>query len=816
MHSRKWSLLTSVVIAGIVGYAAAVHHQALLEGDLALTATAAQKPKGTLKKAPAKKTPAKNPKAAAQAPVSTYTGPQFRGFIARSSNLSLPSWPEPVRAKPGTPNVVFIVLDDVGFGQLACFGGLINTPNIDKLAVTGLRYTNFHTTGLSAPSRAVILSGRNHHACGMGVMTELATGFPGYNGIIPFENGLLSEILSAAGYATFAVGKWHLTPETETNLAAAKTRWPLGRGFERFYGFLGGDTHQYFPDLVYDNHPVDPPRTPKQGYHFSEDMTAKAIHFIRDLRHVTPDKPFFLYYCPAAMHAPQHVPPEWIARYKGKFDIGWDRARDMILDRQKKLGVMPGNTVLPLRSTEVQAWAAVYSKQQKLCASMMEVFAGMLEHTDHQIGRLLDYLGESGQLDDTLIVLTSANGASAEGGANGRFNEGSLVNGIAEDADYLWTNRQRLGLPHTYNQYPSGWSMAGNTPFKRWKGELHLGGIRDPLVVHWPRRIKSQAALRHQYAHATDLVPTVLDALGLEPPTVLKGYPQNPIHGVSFAHTFDDAAAPSKHTTQYYEMFGSRAIYQGGWTAVAPHLPLGTPIDEKELINAKWELYHTDVDASQAYDLGSRNPEKVREMDQRWWAEAAKYNVLPLDGRVRQRRLEPRPQVTAPRNLYMYYPDAAPVPSGVAAPTLNRSYRITADVAIPAGGAEGVLLAHGGAFGGWSFYLQEGKLRFTYNWQGREYYDLVANVPPPAGKALLAYQFDKTGSENYGAGGTGRLFINGKAAAELAIPKTNPVSYWPHNEGLTCGYDNLTPVALSYESPFAFTGTIRKVVVEVK
>jgi arylsulfatase A-like enzyme len=388
----------------------------------------------------------------------------FDGVIGRTFAESEPSWPAPVKAKPGSPNVIYIVLDDVGFGQLGCFGGQCQTPHIDKLAKRGLRYNNFHTTALCSPTRACLLTGRNHHSCGLGVIAELSTGFPGYNGQIPFENGFITEILTQFGYATFGLGKWHLTPDEEMNMGATKARWPLGRGFERFYGFLGGDTHQYYPDLVFDNHPVDPPKTPKQGYHFTTDMTDKALQFVQDLRGVSPEKPFFMYYCPGAMHAPHHVHQKWIDKHKGKFDMGWDKARDIILDNQVKMGVVPKGTKLPPRNKEVAAWDSLGDKQKKLYSYMMEIYAGMLEHTDYEIGRLLDYLEETGQFDNTLIVLVSDNGASAEGGEHGLLNEGSFFNSLTEDVDYLWANKHKLGTPQSYNHYPSAGPWPATRP----------------------------------------------------------------------------------------------------------------------------------------------------------------------------------------------------------------------------------------------------------------------------------------------------------------------------------------------------------------
>ncbi len=611
-HSRrrKWRLPAAVAVVGfLVGWGVP-------------SAWLARSGSALAQDAPARKAPAAR----------TYTG-QFDGVVGRTLAESSPAWPAPLRARPGSPNVVYVVLDDTGFGQLSPFGGPIATPNIERLARGGLRYNNFHTTALCSPSRSCFITGRNHHSNNMACITEGATGFPGYNGIIPRENGFLSEILARQGYGTYAVGKWHLTPAEETNMAARKDRWPLGRGFERFYGFLGGETNQYYPELVSDNHSVEPPATPERGYHLTVDLTDKAIGFVRDLKTVAPDKPFFLYYAPGAGHAPHHVPREWADRYKGQFDQGWDRLREETLARQKAMGIVPANTVLPPRFEEVKAWDSYGADERRLFARFMEVFAGFLSHTDHQIGRLLDYLEASGQMENTLIVFVSDNGASAEGGEVGSANENIFFNALPESLADNLKKIDDLGGPLAYNHYPFGWTMAGNTPFKKWKRETHLGGIRDPLIVHWPKVIKAKGEIRTQYAHAIDVVPTVLDALGIEPPKAIDGVTQSPIEGVSFAHTFTDAKAKSRRHTQYYEMFGYRAIYHDGWTAVSPHLPFGTPMTEAILEGKKWELYNTDEDFSQSNDLAAQYPEKVKEMDERWWVEAGKYHVLPLDGR---------------------------------------------------------------------------------------------------------------------------------------------------------------------------------------
>ncbi len=498
-------------------------------------------------------------------------GTAFPGVLGRTIAESSPAWPAPERAKAGAPNVLFIILDDTGFGQLGCYGAPMNTPNLNRLAKNGLLYNNMHTTALCSPTRSCILTGRNHHSNGMSCITEGAEGYPGSNGIIPFENGFLSEILLMNGYNTYAVGKWHLTPAEQASAAGPYDRWPLGRGFQRYYGFLGGDTHQYYPDLVYDNHQVEPPKTPEQGYHLTEDLVDKAVQFVGDSKQVAPDKPFFLYFAPGAHHAPHQVPKEWADKYKGKFDDGWDAYRDRVFKRQKELGIVSKDAELSRHDPDVADWKGLPANEKKLYARMMEVFAGFVEHTDHQIGRLLDYLETLGELDNTLIMVLSDNGASAEGGPHGSVNENKFFNNVPESVEENLDALDELGGPKYFNHYSWGWTFAGNTPFRRWKRETYRGGVSDPFLVHWPKGIKAKGQIRQQFAHAIDMVPTVLDCLGIDAPEQIRGVTQSPVEGVSFKHTFDDAKAESNHQTQYFEMFGHRSIYHNGWRAVCPY-----------------------------------------------------------------------------------------------------------------------------------------------------------------------------------------------------------------------------------------------------
>ena len=515
---------------------------------------------------------------------------EFQGTIGRYHWESTPWWPPPRRAPEGAPNIVLVVLDDVGFAQLGCFGSDLDTPVFDGLAARGLRYRNFHTTALCSPTRSCLLTGRNHHANGMGRITDLATGFPGYDGCIPKANAFLSEILVPHGYAAWAIGKWHLTPDDEQNLAARRDRWPLGRGFERFYGYFGGETHQNAPALVHDSHFVDAPRAVDDGYHLTEDLVDHAIEFVHDLRQVDPGKPFFAYLCPGACHSPHHAPPEWIARYHGRFDVGWDAWREQVLARQIEMGLLPSHTVLSERPEWVPAWVDLTDDERRVYARYMEAFAGYLSHADHHVGRFLDALADTGDLDNTVVIVVSDNGASSEGGALGSLNDARVWNGAPRTVEEALPIIDEIGGPRWHNNYPWGWTVAGNTPFRRWKREVHEGGVADPLIVSWPAGIAGaeQGHIRTQYVHAIDILPTVLEVIGVDAP--------GPVDGVSFAPTLARTDAPDAHTVQYFEMFGSRALYQDGWKAVIYHaMQSGDP----GLDVVPWELYNVVDDPSE-------------------------------------------------------------------------------------------------------------------------------------------------------------------------------------------------------------------------
>jgi arylsulfatase len=781
-------------------------------------------------------------------------GTAFTGVVGRTHDVSEPAWPEPPRAKEGAPNVLFIVLDDTGFGHLGCYGSPINTPNMDALAEGGVRFNNMHTTALCSPTRACILTGRNHHSNNMACITEGSTGYNGYNANIPFENAFLSEMLLANGYNTYAVGKWHLTPVDQVSAAGPYDRWPLGRGFERYYGFLGGDTHQFYPELVYDNHIVEQEKTPEEGYHLTEDLVDKAISFIADTKQVAPNKPFFMYFAPGAMHAPHHVTKEWVEKYEGQFDDGWDAYREKVFAKQKEMGLVPADAELSRHDPDVQDWDALPEDEQRLYARMMEVFAGFLEHTDFHLGRLFDFLKKIGEFDDTLIMLISDNGSSAEGGPTGSVNESNFFNFVPESLEENMKAMDTLGGPEYFNHFPWGWTWAGNTPFRRWKRETYRGGISDPFVVHFPNGIEAKGAVRGQFLHAIDMVPTVLELLDLESPASIKGVTQAPIEGYSFAHTFEDAAAPSKHKTQYFEMLGHRSIYHDGWRAVCPWpgqsfaeagTGFGNPISAEKLTELdanNWELYHVAEDFAENHNLAPKkltalhkvgealglteeteeeaaNRARLIEMIAQWYVEAGKYNVLPIDGRGAQRTQDERPAIAVDRSSYTYYPHTQPVGSFSGVNVMNRPHSITAEVEIPEEGAEGVIFSHGGSDGGYSLYMQDGKLHYVHNYMAKEYLHVESSEPVPTGVHQLRFEFEVTGKPDIfkgkGTPGLAQLYFDGKLVGQADFPYTTAQIFGVAGGALECGMDSGSPVTPAYKPPYEFTGTIDTVTVDV-
>jgi arylsulfatase A-like enzyme len=763
---------------------------------------------------------------------------RFKGIVNVDIRDSVPDWSpfEAPVAPDGAPNVLYIVLDDVGFSALGSYGGPIDTPNIDRIVADGLRYTQMHTTALCSPTRSCLLTGRNHTRNSMACITEAAIGFPNASGVIPPENGQIQEILGARGWNTYMVGKWHLCPDAEMNLASSRRNWPTGRGFERFYGFLGAETNQWYPDLVYDSHPVDQPSLPEDGYHLTEDLTDKALEFIKDAKVVAPDKPFLLYYAPGACHAPHHAPKEWIEKFKGKFDMGYEEIREQTLARQKQMGIVPATTQLPPINPigtpdnrtgpdgkpfpaldYTRPWDALSADEQRLFCRMAEVYAGFMGHADHQIGRLLDYLEDTGQRENTVVVVISDNGASGEGGPDGSVNEMKFANGIPDSIEANLALLDELGGPRTYNHYPTGWAMAFNTPFKMWKRYEFNGGTSDPCIISWPKGITARGEVRDQYHHAIDLVPTILDALGVDPPETIGGHVQTDFDGVSMRYSFDAGAIPSARTTQFYSMLGSRAIWHAGWKAVTTHPTIS---GWGNFGQDTWELYHTDSDRSELRDRAAEEPERLQELINLWYAEAGANDAFPLDDRsALEIMLTPRPLLSAARNRYMYYPGVSEVPESQAVNVRNRSYAIGAVVDIPEPGVEGVLFAHGSRFGGHALYVKDNRLHYVYNFVGMLEQKIVATEDVPVGeKLILSASFDKDGEDPPGvATGMLSLYHGDKKVGEERI-KTQPGKFMIAGEGLCVGRDGGEPVTADYPGahPHAFTGgTINRVAVDV-
>jgi arylsulfatase A-like enzyme len=763
---------------------------------------------------------------------------RFKGIVNVDIRDSVPDWTpfEAPRAPDGAPNVVYIVLDDVGFSALGSYGGPIDTPNIDRIVSDGLRYTQMHTTALCSPTRSCLLTGRNHTRNSMACITEAAIGFPNASGVIPPENGQIQEILAARGWNTYMVGKWHLCPDAEMNLASSRRNWPTGRGFERFYGFLGAETNQWYPDLVYDSHPVDAPALPEDGYHLTKDLTDKALEFIKDAKVVAPDKPFFLYYAPGACHAPHHAPKEWIEKFKGQFDMGYEEMREQTLARQKQMGIVPASTQLPPinpigtpdnRTSPdgkpfpaldyTRPWDSLSADEQRLFCRMAEVYAGFMGHADEQIGRLLDYLEETGQRENTVVVVISDNGASGEGGPDGSVNEMKFANGIPDSMEANLALLDELGGPRTYNHYPTGWAMAFNTPFKMWKRYEFNGGTSDPCIISWPKGMTARGETRDQYHHAIDLVPTILDALGVDPPETIGGHVQSDFDGISMRYSFDAGSIPTARTTQFYSMLGSRAIWHGGWKAVTTHPTIsGWGNFGKDT----WELYHTDVDRSELRDRAADEPDRLHEMINLWYAEAGANDAFPLDDRsALEIMMTPRPLLSAARNRYLYYPGVSEVPESQAVNVRNRSYSIGAVVDIPEPGSEGVLFAHGSRFGGHALYVKDNRLHYVYNFVGMLEQMIVATEDVPTGeKLILSASFDKDGEDPPGVStGMLSLYHGDKKVGEDRI-KTQPGKFMIAGEGLCVGRDSGEPVTADFPGahPHVFTGgTINRVAVDV-
>jgi arylsulfatase A-like enzyme len=758
---------------------------------------------------------------------------KFNGTINLDVRDSKPDWEpylQPV-APAGSPNILYIVLDDVGFSAMEPWGGLIETPNINKLAANGLTYTNWHTTALCSPTRSSLLTGRNHTTNGMACIAEATTGYPNANGHIPFECATIAEVLGERGWNTYMLGKWHLVAADEMNMASTKRNWPVGRGFERYYGFLGGETNQWYPDLVYDNHPTEQPSWPEDGYHLTTDLTDKAIEFIKDSKMLVPDKPFFMYFCPGATHAPHHAPKEWIDKYKGKFDMGYEKYRELVFERQQKLGIFPDTAELsPLNPYAgetsvdgkpwppldvVRPWDSLSDDEKRLFTRMAEVYAGFLSHADHEIGRLLDFLEESGQTENTIVVLVSDNGASGEGGPNGSVNENKFFNGIPDKIEDNMKYLDELGSPATYNHYPVGWAWAFNTPFKMWKRYNFEGGVADPMVVSWPKGIKAKGELRHQFLHATDVVPTMYDLAGVELPDVVKGFEQIPLEGVSFRSTFESEDVPTPKDSGFFSMLGSRAVWHKGWKAVSVH---PTIAGWGHFDDDRWELFDTTVDPTESHDLAAEHPEKVKELVDHWFHLADLYHGLPLlDLTPVEVLADPtRPQVSPPRDRYVYYPDAGEVPETAAVNVRNRSFTIAATVDVQTPEAAGVLFSHGARFGGHALYVKDRTLRYVYNFVGDKEQMVTSTEEIPTGARVLSAVFERDGT-TMPTTGTLSLFVDDKKVGEGQI-MTQPGNFSLVGEGLNIGKDAGEPVTDDYPGsrPYAFTGgTIKEVIVDV-
>ena len=725
------------------------------------------------------------PDAAESAGYSTLESTEFSG-----------GWPERPDVS-GLPNVVYIVLDDVGFAQFGCYGSTIDTPNMDRLAANGLRYTNYHTTTLCSPSRACLLTGRNHHTVGMRSVSNWARAYPNGRGAITNRAATIPQLLRDRGFSTFAVGKWHLAPMSETSAAGPFDHWPLQKGFERYYGFLDALTDQFAPELTYDNHRIPTPDTP--GYHVSEDMIDHAIEFMRDQRAIYEEKPFFLYDAFGACHDPHQAPQEYLDKYRGRFDQGYDVAREEWFERQKAMGIVPEDTVLPPSNPNVPPWDSLTPDQQLVANRLQEAFAAMLDHTDVQIGRLLDYLEQTGQFDNTLVVLTSDNGASDAGGPLGTVNWLRGMNGLDIES-YNLENVDEIGGPRSHTNYPSGWAQAGNTPLRWYKQYLHAGGIRAPLVFHWLDRIR-EGGLRHQFHHVTDVTPTVLDLLGMEAPAVFEGISQLPVAGESMAYTFEDADAPTRKVTQHFELNGHRSIWHQGWKAVTLH----TVGDDFQ--TEPWELFHLDEDYSESYDLAQEEPERLQQLIARWWAEAGKHGVLPLEqGGAASAVGNVQPGSPQDRTTFTYAQGMAHVPTVAAADIRNRSHRIRADI-VREGSGDGVILAHGGYAGGYALYVRENRLVYEHNCAD-DHTRIVSGEELPA-RASVEFAFTKTGENR----GVGVLSVDGRETARGDLPRMLGGLFTI--EGLDVGQDTATPVSDQYEAPFPFSGAIESVVIEV-
>ncbi len=748
------------------------------------------------------------PRMAAQEPDRTLlpiVPAPFRGTVDSTYATSTPYALAPIHAPAGAPNVLVVLIDDAGYGQSGTFGGLIPTPTLDRLAQGGLRYTRFHVTALCSPTRAELMTGRNHHAVGMGTITNWSTDYPGYNASIPKSAAFLSEILRDNGYATAAFGKWHLIPEREATLSGPFDHWPTHQGFDYFYGFLNGETNQWNPELTLGTQPVEmvPPPGRKDDYTLNEDLADHAIKWIESEKSLAPDRPFFVYLAPGATHAPLQAPKAWIDKFKGQFDMGWDHYRELVFERQKKLGVVPEDAKLTPRPSSIPAWDSLTPDEKKLASRLMEVFAGFMAQTDHEMGRIIDAIAATGQLDNTLIIyIAGDNGASLEGGPKGTDNSMAQINGLPQNITEMVSRLDELGGPHTTPHYPVGWAWAGNTPFQ-WGKRIasHLGGTRDPMVVFWPNRIKDAGGVRYQYENVTDVLPTVLEATGIPQPTSVNGIKQQPIDGISMLSTFASPSAPPNRTTQYFEMLGNRAIYNDGWIAAARSglLPWVYTTVHESMMQQPWELYHLANDYSEADDLAKQYPDKLKHLQQLFDTEARKNHVYPLDPRVAGRQERPTSK------HFTYYAPTGHLYVSLTPQYENHSHTITAYINVPKEGASGVLLADGAESGGFSLFLKDGKPTYTYNYFERKITTIASPDPLSPGPAIIRLDFAYDGG-GIGKGALATLYVNNRSVAQARIEQTVPMAF-SFEDTFDIGEDSASPVG-DYQSPFPFTGII--------
>jgi len=753
---------------------------------------------------------------------------KFKGVINLDVRKSKADWGpyELPKAPKGAPNVLIVLYDDTGLAAWSPFGGGIEMPTLQKLADNGLRYSQWHTTALCSPTRSTFLTGRNHHVNRSACITEASNGFPGAAGRLPAECATIGQVLQDNGYSTFWLGKNHNVPEEDISGGGSRSEWPLAKGFDRYYGFIGGETNNWYPDLVEDNHFIEQPYSPEDGYHLSKDLADQALKMIRDQKASNPSKPWFMWFCPGANHAPHHSPKEYADKYKGKFDSGYEAYREWVLERMIEKGVMPKGTKLtPINPQPeevaktapgdmVRPWDTLNADEKKLFARMAEVYAGFSEYTDVQVGRIVDYLEKTGQLDNTIIFYCADNGASGEGSPNGSVNENKFFNGypdeLSENLKYLST----LGGADTYNHYPTGWAVAFSTPFQMFKRySQYSGGTCCPLVIHWPKGIKAKGEVRHQYHHSTDIVPTILDVCGLKMPTTYRGVKQYPLNGVSMRYSFEKAKAPTKKKRQYYTMLGTRGLWQGGWRVSAMHAPLsGAGKFEKD----QWALYHVDKDRAEADNVAAKYPKKVKELVKVWFDEAKKNFVLPLDDRTAVQLLGlERPQAEPARTRYVYYPGTAPVPEGVAVNVRGRSYKIIADVDLTEK-SNGVLFAHGSRFGGHSLFIKDRKLHYVYNFLGIGEEQKLSSNGLPTGKHAIGVEFVREKGGKYGESlGTAKLYVDDKVVAQGPL-KTQAGKFTLSGDGLCIGFDSGDNVSQDYRNPGTFTdGTILGVGIDV-